>query len=88
MRIDFLSEEKDINPENDNVDVSLTLEDGRSYTFVVSTPNNIYGCMDNEGIDYFFGTPPLFVRRITRVNVEKAFIALLQEPKWLEVYGR
>jgi hypothetical protein len=44
--------------------------------------------MDNDGIDYFFGTPPLFVRLITRANVEKAFIALLQEPKWLEVYGR
>ena len=87
MRIEFLSLEEEINPENDNVDVVLHLEDGREYTFVVATPNNIYRCMDSESIDHFFGVPPLFVRRLTRNNVELAVAALLKEPDWLEVYG-
>ena len=87
MKIEFLSPESDINPENDNVDLALHLDDGRVYTFVVSTPNNIYWCMDNECIDYSFGVPPLFVRNLTRSNVELAFAALLEDPQWLEVYG-
>jgi hypothetical protein len=87
MRIEFLSPEAEIDPKNDNVDVLLHLDDGRSYTFVVATPNNIYWCMDNEGNDYFFGQPPLFVRRLTRESVERALGVLLKEPRWLEVYG-
>jgi hypothetical protein len=87
MQIEFLSLESEIDPDNDNGDVALHLDDGRTYTFVVATPNNIYWCMDNEDVDYFFGEPPLFVRRRTRENVERAFLALLGEPRWLEVYG-
>jgi hypothetical protein len=87
MRIEFLSLETKIDPDNDNVDVALHLDDGRTYDFVVATPNNIYWCMDNEGVDHFFAEPPLFVRRLTRENVERAFVALLEEPRLLEVYG-
>lgn len=87
MRIEFLSPEEDIRPDNNNVDVLLHLDDGRSYVFVVGTPNNIYRCMDSEDTDYFFGTPILFVRRLTRDNVEAAMRALLEKPKWLDVYG-
>jgi len=42
MEIEFLSPEVDIDPENDNVDVLLRLDDGREYLFLVATPNNIY----------------------------------------------
>lgn len=87
MKIEFLSSEEEINPENDNADVVLRLDDGREYTFVVATPNNIYRCMNNESIDYFFGVPPLFVRKLTRSNVELAVAALLKDPEWLQVYG-
>ena len=87
MRIDILSSVEDINPDNDNIDVALSLDDGRVYTFLVATPTNIYSCMDNEKIDYFFGTPPLFVRRLTRENIERAVLALLEAPDWLDVYG-
>ena len=87
MQINFLSDVNEINPDNDNVDVSVTLDDGLAYTFVVATPNSIYACMDNEGIDYFFGSPPVFVRRITSSNIKDAVEALVKEPKWLEIYG-
>ena len=87
MRVEFLSSEEDINPDNDNVDVAVGLDDGRVYTFPVATPNNIYDWMENERIDYFFGTPPLFVRRLTRENIERAVSALLEDPDLLNVYG-
>jgi hypothetical protein len=96
MRIDFVSPEDEINPENDNVDVHLHLDDGRVYSFVVATPKNIYSCMDNdihcgmvvEEADYFFSyPPPLLVRRLDRDCVERAMIALLDNPRLLEIYG-
>lgn len=87
MRVEFLSPETEIDPDNDNVDVVLHLDDGRAYNFLIATPNNIYWCMDNEGIDYFFGDPPLFVRKLNRENVERAITALLVDSRWLEIYG-
>ena len=87
MQIDFVSPEEDINPENDNVDILVRLDDGRVYGLLVATPNNIYWCMDNEATDYYFGVPPLFVRTLTRTAVEHAVGALLEEPRWLGLYG-
>jgi hypothetical protein len=87
MKIDFASPEQNINPENDNVDVFLHLDNGRVYSFLVATPNNIYWCMDNESNDYHFGFPPLFVRTLTRANVERAMAALLEDPRMLGIYG-
>lgn len=77
-------------PENDNIDVHVELDDGRIYSFVVATPNNIFWCMANEGIDYFFSYPPIvFVHLITPDNIERALQALLRERKemWLALYG-
>jgi hypothetical protein len=87
MEIDFLSPEQDLNPENDNVDISLRLDDGRVYVILVATPSNIYWCMDNEATDHYFGVPPLFVRTLTRINVESAILALLEDPQLLDIYG-
>ncbi len=80
---------EEVNPENDNIDVHVRLDDGRLFSFLVATPNNIFWCMANEGIDYYFGTPPLFVRLLNRACVEKAIEAILTENdgRWLEVYG-
>ena len=75
------------NPENDNVDVHVVLGDGRTYGFLVATPNNIFWCMENEGLDYFFGTPAVFVKRLTRELVEEALTALAGDSRWLDVYG-
>jgi hypothetical protein len=87
MRIEFISPEDKLNPENDNADIILRLDDGRVYGLLVATPNNIYWCMDNEATDFYFGVPPLFVRRLTRNVIETAIDALLQAPEWLSVYG-
>jgi hypothetical protein len=38
MLIEFVSPEDEINPENDNVDVLLHLDDGRVFTLLVATP--------------------------------------------------
>jgi hypothetical protein len=45
--------------------------------------------MANEGIEYYFGIPPLFVKLRSNECVEKAVTALLTEDtgRWLEVYG-
>jgi len=89
MEIKFLSPIEDVNPENDNVDVLVSLDDGRSFSFLVATPSNIFWSMANEGIDYYFGTPPLFVRVLNRECVEKAIKAIITEGdgRWLDVYG-
>lgn len=87
--IRYPSRWEEVNPENDNIDVHVRLDDGRLFSFVVATPNNIFWCMANEGIDYYFGTPPLFVRLLNQACVEKAIEAILTENdgRWLEVYG-
>lgn len=87
MHIEFLSPEENIHPENDNIDVQVRLDNGRVYGFLVATPNNIYWCMDNEATDHYFRVPPLFVRKLTRGCVERAIVALLEVPQWLDVYG-
>jgi hypothetical protein len=89
VQIRFLTPLENVNPENDNVDVHVRLEDGRIYSFLVATPNNILWCMENEGVNYYFGTPPVFVRLLTQEYVEQAIEAILteNEGRWLEVYG-
>lgn len=84
-----LSDWSEVNPENDNIDVHVVLEDGREFTFVVATPNNVYRCMDNEKTDYFFGEPMLFVKNLTVENLERAVNAIMSENdgQWLKVYG-
>jgi hypothetical protein len=79
----------DVDPDNDNVDVHVHLEDGRVYSFLLATPRNIYWCMDNERIDYFFGVPPVLVRQLTADNIRRALEAIVAEDsgKWLQVYG-
>jgi hypothetical protein len=79
----------DVDLDNDNVDVHVHLEDGRVYSFLLATPKNIYWCMDNERIDYFFGVPPVLVRQLTADNIRRALEAIIAEDsgKWLQIYG-
>lgn len=88
--IRYVSNLADVDEENDNIDILLKLSDGRVYSFVVATPNNVFWCMENEGTDYFFAyPPPLFVSRLNEDNIERAFLALLSERSehWLNLYG-
>jgi len=87
--INYLSDLSECNPGNDNLDVHIVLDDGREFTFTVATPNNISWCMENEGTDYFFGDPTVFVKNLTKENIEKAMERIVAEDggKWLTVYG-
>ena len=87
--ISYLSDLRDVKPKNDNLDVHVTLKDCREFTFVVATPQNIYSCMEREQIDYFFGSPIVFVKSLTADNIEKAAKAIVAEDggRWLTVYG-
>lgn len=87
--ITFLSPLEEANSENDNIDVHVRLDDGRIFSFVFATPNNLFWCMANEGLDYYFGVPTVFVRVLNKECIEKAIQAILSENKahWLDVYG-
>jgi len=89
MHITYVGGLEEVDPENDNIDVHVELGDGRVFSVLVMTPNNIFWCMENERVDYYFGTPPVFVRLLNRDCIEKAIEALLAEDggRWLEVYG-
>jgi hypothetical protein len=88
-QIEYISSLETIDPDNDNIDVHVTLDNGQVYSFVVATPVNIYWCMENQGVDYFFGVPPVFVKQLTVENMERAFNAIINENggEWLDIYG-
>jgi hypothetical protein len=89
FKIEYLSPAEEVDPENDNIDISVHLADGRVFVVLVATPNNIFWSMDNEGTDYFFGIPPLFVRLLDPAHVARAVEALVSTDggRWLDVYG-
>jgi hypothetical protein len=88
-KIEYISPLEECHPMNDNIDVLIHLVDGRVYSCVVATPNNIFWCMENEKLDYYFGVPPVFVARLTPENIERALQALVSEDdgRWLYTYG-
>ena len=90
-KIEYVSPLIESHPLNDNIDVLVHLDDGRVYSFLVATPNNIFWCMENEELDYYFGVPPVFVANLTSENIKRALEALVLESegedKWLNIYG-
>lgn len=56
-----LSEICDI--EDDNIDVFVELEDGITYTVVVSTPKNYYDYMARESVDFYCGVPDIISKK-------------------------
>jgi hypothetical protein len=88
VAIKYLSDLAECNPENDNLDVHVVLDDGREFTLTVATPNNIFWCMENEGTDYFFGEPIVFVKNLTKQSIVRAMERIVAEDggKWLTVY--
>lgn len=78
-QIDHVSPLEDADPANDNIDIHLRMYDGRVYSLLVATPNNIYVCIDNSREEYFFGVPPIFVRVLDKKHVEEAISPLISE---------
>ncbi len=89
FQIEYVSPLEDADPANDNVDIHVRIGDGRVYSLLVATPNNIYSCMNNSGEEYFFGVPAVFVKVLDHQHVEQAINALISEDeaRWLHVYG-
>lgn len=81
-----LSEIKDI--ENDNIDVSIELEDGIVYTVVVSTPKNLIWYMEKENKNYIEASPPdIIVRTLTEENIREAVESYAEgDGYWLKLY--
>lgn len=77
-----------VNPENDNIDVCLTFSDGRSFTFVVATPENLKFQMAQEGKPYLSpGAPMLIAEKLTPEAVTGLLRELVQEEALLARYG-
>lgn len=76
------------NIENGNIDVFVELDDGFTYTMVVTTPQNYYWYMDKEGLDYIPPYPPdIIVRRLTEENIRQAIEAYAEDDAyWMKLY--
>lgn len=76
--IKFLSDVENI--FDDNVDVSVKLENGHTYIVVVATSKNLLTLMDNEKSDFLSpGDPMIVVRKLTKEVVEKAIEAYAED---------
>jgi hypothetical protein len=87
--IRFVSPLKDvIDIENDNIDVLVDLEDGYTYTVVVTTVKNIISLMDKEKMDFSEpGEPFIIVRKLTKDLIEEAVKAYAENyAYWLKFH--
>ena len=80
-----LSEVKDI--FNDNIDVFVKLEDGNSYSVVVTTPKNIMEYMENNYLGYIPAShPKIIVKSLTEENIYEAIKSYSEENAfWLKL---
>ena len=84
----FPSPWEQINAENDNMDVCLTFPDGRSFTFLVATPENLQFLMKQEGKPYLTpGAPMLIAEKLTEEVVSQLMAELAQDEQLLNLYG-
>ena len=77
-----------VDAENDNIDVCLTFPDGRSYTFVAATPENLKFMMKQEDKPYLSpGAPMLIAEKLTPETVTGLLQELMQDEALLARYG-
>ena len=79
--ITFLSDLKDVKDIfDDNMDVSVKLENGRNYVLVVGTPKNLLRLMENEKSDFLSpGDPIVIVKKMTKEVIEEAIKAYAED---------
>lgn len=78
--------ERGENPLNDNVDVRVQLQDGRSFAFTAFTPLNLMTQMDREGLGYFLCPDMLVLRELSEANIQAAVEEMLEDGE-IERYG-
>ena len=84
----FPTDFSNVNITDDNIDVCVELPNGRQYTLVVSTPQNLQHLMLNGGKPHIEPSSPfLFVDRLTEENIRLLVDELVKNPVLLRVYG-
>jgi hypothetical protein len=75
--INFLSFIEDIDDiSDDNIDVSVNLENGQNYVVVVGTPKNLVKLMKNEKSNFLSpGDPIVIVKKMAKEVVEEVIKA-------------
>jgi hypothetical protein len=92
VNICILDHLKDINIENDNVDVVVEMDDGYTYTLSLATPKHIQFLMDKEKMNYYGPAYPfIIVNKLTPEIIEQAVKNLAEDEDdgdafWLKVY--
>lgn len=78
-----------IDPDNDNIDILVQTENGKQYTFVVATPDNLKYLMYKDKVSFLKpGLPFLFVEKLTHTNINNVVKSLLEEDEQLiRIYG-
>ena len=62
---------------DDNIDVFVDLENGRSYTVIVGTYQNVLSLLNQENSNFLPpGEPMIMVRKLTMEVIEEAIQAL------------
>ena len=89
FQIDYVSPLEDADPANDNIDIHLRMDDGRVYSLLVATPNNIYTCMDKQPGKLLLWCASQLRQSAGQKHIEEAINALLSEDdgRWLSIYG-
>ena len=83
----------EIDPHKDNIDVCVTLADGRYFTFVAATPENLKSLMKKDGVSYLVpGLPFLIVEELNDNNIRSVIEELIAyDQEWddtlLRIYG-
>ena len=77
------------NPDNDNIDVCIEFENGRQYTVVVITPDNLKFLMEKDGTRYVEPASPfLIAKRLDIETIEKLITDLVQSGDFfMKAYG-
>lgn len=74
---------------DDNIDVFVDLENGRSYTLIVGTYQNILSLLNQENSNFLPpGEPIIMVRKLTMEVIEEAIEAYAKhrDGYWLKFY--
>ena len=78
--IDLLSDLKDVDIFDSNIDLSVELDDGHNYIVVVATQKNLLTLMDMEKSDFLSpGDPMIIVRKLTKEIIESAIRAYIED---------
>lgn len=77
-----------IDKYNDNIDVCMTLDNGRTLTFVIATPDNLK-CQISQNHHPFItpGAPILIAEKLTEDVISQLMKELVKDEVLLQTYG-